>query len=85
MGDRPRLLHLRGTGCPKPDFQIRGQKLRIEDGSYGFCEEYTVERLARDNVVDTIFEGTNDINRLVIAGGLALTPGRIMFRPVAGD
>ncbi len=39
-------------------------------GGYGFCEEYQVERLARDNVVDTIFEGTNDINRLVIAGGL---------------
>jgi alkylation response protein AidB-like acyl-CoA dehydrogenase len=39
-------------------------------GGYGFCEEYQVERLARDNVVDTIFEGTNDINRLVLAGGL---------------
>lgn len=39
-------------------------------GGYGFCEEYTVERLARDNVVDTIFEGTNDINRMVITGGL---------------
>ncbi|MBI4860100.1 MAG: acyl-CoA dehydrogenase family protein, partial [Candidatus Riflebacteria bacterium] len=37
-------------------------------GGYGFCEEYQVERIARDNVVDTIFEGTNDINRLVIFG-----------------
>ncbi len=35
-------------------------------GGYGFCEEYRVERVARDNVVDTIFEGTNDINRLTI-------------------
>lgn len=39
-------------------------------GGYGFCQEYHVERLARDNVVDTIYEGTNDINRLVLAGGL---------------
>lgn len=39
-------------------------------GGYGFCEEYQVERLTRDNVVDTIFEGTNDVNRLVAAGGV---------------
>lgn len=35
-------------------------------GGYGFIEEYQVERLLRDNIVDMIFEGTNDINRLVI-------------------
>lgn len=50
-------------------------------GGYGFCEEYQVERLARDNVVDTIFEGTNDINRLVLGGGLVESAymGRIPF------
>lgn len=35
-------------------------------GGYGFAREYHVERVARDNVIDNIFEGTNDINRLVI-------------------
>jgi alkylation response protein AidB-like acyl-CoA dehydrogenase len=40
-------------------------------GGYGFCEEYQVERLARDNVVETIYEGTNDINRIVLSGALA--------------
>lgn len=37
-------------------------------GGYGFCQEYHVERVMRDNVVDTIFEGTNDINRMVCFG-----------------
>jgi alkylation response protein AidB-like acyl-CoA dehydrogenase len=51
-------------------------------GGYGFCEEYTVERLTRDNVIDTIYEGTNDINRLVIAGGLVEScyMGAVPFR-----
>jgi alkylation response protein AidB-like acyl-CoA dehydrogenase len=40
-------------------------------GGYGFCEEYQVERLTRDNVVETIYEGTNDINRIVLSGALA--------------
>ncbi|MGC4121909.1 MAG: acyl-CoA dehydrogenase family protein [Myxococcales bacterium] len=39
-------------------------------GGYGFTEEYQVERVLRDNVVDTIFEGTNDINRMLAFGTL---------------
>ncbi|MBI2838885.1 MAG: acyl-CoA dehydrogenase family protein [Acidobacteria bacterium] len=39
-------------------------------GGYGFVEEYHVERLARDNVIDMIYEGTNDINRMVIVDSL---------------
>ncbi|HEY3444817.1 MAG TPA: acyl-CoA dehydrogenase family protein [Myxococcales bacterium] len=39
-------------------------------GGYGFCEHYQVERILRDNVVDTIFEGTNDINRMLAFGTL---------------
>ncbi|MBI5182974.1 MAG: acyl-CoA dehydrogenase family protein [Nitrospinae bacterium] len=35
-------------------------------GGYGFIEEYKVERISRDNVIDMIFEGTNDINRITI-------------------
>lgn len=51
-------------------------------GGYGFCEEYQVERLARDNVVDTIYEGTNDINRVVLSGALVESAymGTIPFR-----
>lgn len=35
-------------------------------GGYGFVEEYKVEGLLRDNVIDNIYEGTNDVNRLTM-------------------
>ena len=36
-------------------------------GGYGYVKDYPVEKLVRDAKIFTIFDGTTEINKMVIA------------------
>lgn len=55
--------------------QVTAQAIQIFGGN-GYTRDYPVERMHRDSAIYTIFEGTSEIQRLVIARTLAGLPIR---------
>jgi len=49
------------------DAVIKGVQIH---GGYGYTKEYTIERLFRDAKITEIYEGTSEVQKMVIAGSL---------------
>lgn len=63
--------------CSEMLAQLVDEVLQIH-GGYGFLQEYPAERFYRDERINRIYEGTNEINRLLV-------PGSILKKALKGE
>ena len=76
------VLHTASTDTDDPSFSTRAaeaklfaSKIAVEcaleaiqiHGGYGYCKDYPVERLLRDSKITEIYEGTSEVQRIVIS------------------
>ena len=67
--DAPRLTKVSAMAklfCSDVAMEATTEAVQIL-GGYGYMKEYPVERMMRDAKITQIYEGTNEIQRLVIA------------------
>src|SRR5437588_7501606 len=71
--DRPELTKISAMAklyCSDVAMEVTTNAVQIL-GGYGYIQEYPVERMVRDAKITQIYEGTNEIQRLVIAREMA--------------
>ena len=69
-GSSPRTRRSRSS-TPASSKRVADKALQLH-GGYGFMDEYAISRLYRDQKVLEIGEGTNEVQRMVIARHLGL-------------
>ncbi|MBS4027834.1 MAG: acyl-CoA dehydrogenase family protein [Ignavibacteriales bacterium] len=79
------LLRAAATDAENPNYgtysaeaKLLASKIAVEcaleaiqiHGGYGYCKDYPVERLLRDSKITEIYEGTSEVQRIVISRAL---------------
>jgi len=67
--EQVRLSSMAKTFCSDVAMWVTVEAVQVL-GGYGYVKEYPVERMMRDAKITQIYEGTNEIQRLIIANSL---------------